>query len=520
MATGERTELLCFTAELCGASAFTHSASNSRSVELLEARAFHMRAVRMELLDEFSSKLPGAYLRLLDFGDDRISACFSFPAESKLKLNLQQLASEFALKTNQMLLEKYRGQLFFCLAADFIDCSNDDLATPLIQLMTDLDTKIAELKQEPFRNQLDQVFVQSEAYDTECDLCRNGEESLSQDAFKGAQYLLCSTCRAVNSMFLEMQAGLADTDSEAGSPGGIQSLAKMSLSTPWKKKDYEYKSDLKAIFHFRIGGDGIAHTSARRVQGRIKNDRLAPILPFAEVFELLQKAIEQLIQNSKHTQPHLHESDFATAECDSKNLVVLGRFFPLIELSLHFQELLEKKYPDLPSYTAAVTNGTLSSPLYLRMRQTFQIAETSQRDKGHILSVNFNEDNLTPASSYTFDEWRSQVRPLLDKIRTFDSLNALGFNFWNYLFDRARSNSTAIYELMYKIARREETHSELRKSTKWQEFKKEIFLALSSQSKNQLRRRQILLTALSWHLHQKQAQHVHPIKELIFVGRN
>ncbi len=519
MATGERIELLCLTAELCGAAEFTHNATNIRSIEMLEARAFHMRAIRMELLSEFSSKLAGASLRLLDYAGTRISACFSFPAESKQDLDVEQLVSEFALQTNQSLLEKYRGQLFFCLAAEVVNCSNEDVAASLIQVAARLDMKIAELKQEPFRNQLDQLFVRTESYDTECEFCRHSEAHLSQYSFKETHYLLCSTCSESNSVFADLQKTLAETGSEAGSQQG-QQLPKMSLSTPWKKKECEYKGDLKAIFHFRIDGDGIANTSARRVEGRLRNDRLAPILPYVELFELLQKAIGLIIHDSKHSQQQLHESDFAIIECDSRNLVVFGRFFPLIALALHYEALLAKKYPDLASYTASVTNGNLAGPLSLQMSQALRHAEIAKEVGDHILSVNFTEEDSSPASSFKFDEWRGQVRTSLDKIRTFDSMNALGFNFWDYLFDRARSNSTSIYELMYKIARREETHSELRKSAKWQEFKKEIFLALSSQSKNQQRRRQILLTALAWHLYQKQSQHYHPMREFIYVGRN
>ncbi|MBX9567476.1 MAG: hypothetical protein K2X77_01215, partial [Candidatus Obscuribacterales bacterium] len=460
-----------------------------------------------------------------DAGAPGIEPCFK---ESRSYTNevAVTLAEEFAHETNQQLLAKFRGAIFFSLAIEAIECNSEEICEALGKASNEAKRKLDASKKEPFRGHLAEVFKVAQAFKSECEFCRVDQQKLKSRQFNRTEFAVCNICDELIAHYSNFTQGpeTSNTTSNAiGSEGektppsekGIQAL---SRSAPWSKKGHEYNKDLTGVFHFNIG-DGLNSTSARRLQERIKNDRQAPIAPFVEIYGLLQKAIGLVIQNDKQHQNNIREADFAIIQSDSKDLIVCGRFFALLDLAAHFEELLSKKYPELTSYVAGVTNESIASPIVLRLQQVFRLTNQSRLVGDKILSVKFSDaENL---SSFTFSEWRVQISMLLASIRAFDHLNALGFTFWDYLLDRARTGDYSIYELMYKIARREETHSELRKSGRWKEFKKEIFLALSSQSENQKHKRAMLIAALAWHLHQKKSQHAPSSpKELIRLGRN
>lgn len=514
MATGERTELLLVTAELCGSHEFTYQAANIRDIAMLQARACYVRKLQENMLAELSRKLEAKAVRLVDYAGSRAYICFA-TSSAVDDASLGEIVSLFSQQTNEKLLDKYRKQLYFCVAASRVECMNDEISRAIELTSMRLNKEINSLAREPFRRQLNQAFETTKSYENECKLCRADQPEMSIRSYQGSELSVCSICAEIIDNFFGRNA---EVESHATIEEDRSSVLE-SIPSPTLWKETEYSHELKSVFHFKINSADLISTSAHRLQARITSERDAAIVPFSEIQTILERSIGLVVHEARKQHSFIaYESDFGIIQCDSRDVIVCGKFFPLLDLALQFEDLLRKKYPQLSSYAAGVSNGKASSPMLPRLRQVFQMTDQPQSRNGY-LAVNFSGD-ITEFSAFTFEQWRGRISNLLTQIRSFESMNALGFNFWDYVFDKARSDSTTIYDLMYKIARREESHSELQKNHKWRQFKKELFLALSSHSAEQKQAREILITALSWHLYFKDLQHFHPAKkELIQLGR-
>lgn len=516
MATGERTEILFVRAQMSGASAFVCQAQNAPIVEILQARASYVRSTIGRIVSEFCSELSqvpfAAKLRLLDYAGDSLYAFLTFSSASPTQAALDEKTKSFSKNINDLLLEKFRGQLFLGLATKLVGSDGEDICKLIAQADRELTITMRGLQQEPFREQLHQMLTVEQSFSPECTVCRRDQDSLESISFKGLDWMVCDICNEIFTDFLK-QSNQND-DHNPASSDLRSNVLKLIANTAWVKSEKRYSKELKSILHFHIAASELLGTSARRLQERLRTNKLTPVLPASEIFALLQKAAA-LVEEEQE------QSDFAIIECNSKDIFVCGKFFWLLELIRQFEELLNKKYPELSTYSAALTNNKSATPVPIRMQTVLAITGSSKRSNEKTLAVSFNCNDDTSCHSFSFDQWRNQIKPLLGHIRSFDQMNALGFGFWDYLYEKARSNDYTIYQLMYKIARREESHQELRKSGRWREFKKEIFLALSSKSKEQKIKRAMLVTALEWHLHYKDSQHPQPQKkELIQLGRS
>ena len=141
-------------------------------------------------------------------------------------------------------------------------------------------------------------------------------------------------------------------------------------------------------------------------------------------------------------------------------------------------------------------------PFVWQLRELLQLSRHSFLKGSRFFSVSFGGKFGMQSCTFPVESWRKTIKPHMEQIRHYEKQALLGYGFWDYLLRYFRTGSKTLYPVMYRIARREEAHSVLRRDQSWQTLKKELLVTLALPVESE--KRNELCTALSWALVSKQ----------------
>lgn len=563
MKAGDQSDLFLFAVELHGALNFAYYAPKFGTAELLKARLFYLRTLLLASLPTFFPNLQESQLLFFDIGSSSMTAIFRTgdQAQSEGEIALENGAiaqknfvSEKLKQTNKWFQDYLCGNLV-------LDFYLEPLASLDARVLQEHRASASKQFQgsgmEKGRASLKSIFRTRESKDEQCDLCARDDMPISEISQCHALMKACSFCVDLLDRFRNGQGApgpesnlfppvmhsvlhqlvkldgtdkpdeMEKTDVLAKIDGSAKThrLAVALMDKHCKtigcdsQMDPDGYDDQNAILHFSFKKDAMFPTSAIRLGERVKSGKTATLKPFWELEQIVDKQMTEIGKSSKSTSQGTGKSDFVLLESNSENIIVLGKLIPLMELAYRLDESINFKFSAV-DYAVGLANSLSRQPLSLLHRQAVQMCYLSRSSGQRHFALNFGGDSSSSISCFSFDEWRKQVKPLTATLKTLDQLNALGYTFFDYLLDLSRSRSISIYPLMYRIARREESHAELRRNQTWQHFKAELILTLSSRNEEQLRKRRMLSTALACFLFSKKHLHTRvPERELIQLGR-
>lgn len=477
MNSGNRQHLLIVAGQLFGSHRFTYSIARKTSAEIVRARVeyveFLIDCLMKSILQDAEGKL--ACCRR---GSGRFEIVVKELFDSvKFLDKCKQIQREF----NDWLLAQHKGSMYLCLLvqqAYEADLNRSGSTWQKIQSM------LRQKQLEPFKENLLDIFSEESLQLDECPYCLREDLPLAEIEGAGTSCSACLSCKAL--VNLSRANVLADSDLQFIPEIGrdiVKRNAK-SASSPFRFQTIHTESPHQTVMHISFREDSEKQTSL------IENETVP--LPA----QLLLSELEKL-KSFCHTQ---QERLPLVLEANWDNIILLGSLPVLLELAFSLSEVIDKKLSGV-CHATGIVQALNAVPLSWLIRDAVQLSrKVQEQNSPRGLAVNFCADNGAAVSGFSWSDWRNRIRPLLDKIRRFDRMNVLGFGFWDYLFDFSRSDSMSIYPLMYRLARREETHGVLRRDPSWHKFKSELLVALSGSSEDVRQKRQILRTALAWFL--------------------
>lgn len=514
MKTGEATSLLIISAALSGGNEFAYFAANHRHFATLQARVSYNKHLLNHVLMDIWDCLDNPQVLMVDAGTSTLQAIF---LSSEFSPEQSKSISEITAQKQEEYISKFRSLLDLSIRYEEVKIG-DNIAASISSAFVKLAHEMQVAQAEPFKGNIDQAFSVTPSYISECQICKADQAQLKTLSLANKIWQICDTCNEIAQHFSK-ESFINFPPQNAQAQASDDSASKQSQLFALKMEDMTtYHCD--SVLSFELASNGLISTNARRLQERFKAGKRNTIFPFRDVQQLLEKELIAIVHEQQAHFPEARLDDFVVIECSSEKIVVFGKFFALVDLAQRFEAAFAKKYPEFESYAAGIFHSTAPLPLSMMMKGAFQLSGLAQAKGERQLAASFNNRDPNSTFLFSFEQWRHQVKPVSVAIRQFDHLNALGFGFWDYLFDLCRSGKTSLYELMYKIARREETHAELRRNPKWKEFKKETFLSIGSQAEENKHKREVLEAALFWFLYNKENLHSKiPHKEEVELGR-
>ncbi|MBX9690317.1 MAG: hypothetical protein K2X27_26625 [Candidatus Obscuribacterales bacterium] len=455
MTDGARERSFLVLIALTGVHRFCYRAGRINNSSLLRARVRYCRQLLEEALRELTE---GGKNSFLHFGSGRVV--------SKVKIDAEELAARRSRinSINERLFSLIPGQL--CLSYAFQETSARDALAKENEILKYLESELEKQELEPFKTRLDDFFKTAAVSELECDFC--GE------AIGTPGNILKCICSFCSNLIL---AENSSTNSEL-----------VMLAVP--------ESHNAALAICTEKQEDLIRSRQAKYSRR-------------EIFLEHFKAVSKRSQNNESLKCHL-------IECNEDNFLALGNFAGLHELLLKINDSLSKEYPG-QKFNSGLRRRRQSMPASLMLKEALLLASSSAELGDSSISISLHEQDSAYSCSWT--DWQNKVKTLIEKIKLFDQRDALGHGFFDYLLNFAESDSIAIYPLMYKLARKEDSHHNLKRDQHWREFKSEMLLALSERANAPSRK--ILKIALSSYLQLKRA-HVQTEngKNLVFIERN
>ncbi|MBX9724349.1 MAG: hypothetical protein K2X81_23270, partial [Candidatus Obscuribacterales bacterium] len=385
------------------------------------------------------------------------------------------------------------GELCFYVAADSLDISAASVNDSQSQIFSNLESLEAQIRQrelEPFKNNLSVLFDGDSTPNTfdECDFCGREDLSCQGVEIDSRRWTCCRLCCELSRLLnVELAVPEANSFFEFIPDDYFESSKTLILKSLPAQKLFcgatSASQNLTAALHFAF------HSATKDFADRLDSAS-------TDIKDLLKVEIDRVHASFMGS---AEPSSLFVLEANNSDIVVLGSLPELLELSFGMSKLIDQKFPAV-NYSSGLSYALNSIPLAWLIRESLQMSQKAQSAGPKFFAVNFAAEALNSSPCFSWATWRTEVKPLLEKIRYFEHLGALGFGFWDYLLDFSKSDSRAIYQLMYRLARREESHSALRQDASWTQFKSDILLSLAGASEQLIHKRNELKTALSWFL--------------------
>lgn len=485
--SGDKQRCFIIVAQLAGAHDFVYRAGRVSFPETFRARVNYVQALLNYSLCKFFSQ--AVNFELLHIQRKSDSSCVILFADDSFAEKLAAATSEF----NAWLLNKFDGDLYFSVAFDSLNLQGASLKGSEALIFSKLESLEAKIKQaefEPFKNDLSSLFddTNSSRVFEECDFCGRENLPCHDVDLLSRNWKSCSLCRELDL--------LQDVESNSNADNGTFAFipqdyfdsktqsASQSVAAPKIFFDEPSQSqNTSASLHFSF------HSSARDFAPHLDSQS-------SDVKGLLKSEIDRVHASFMGA---ADANSLFVIEANNSDILVLGAVPELLELAFGLSKSIDSKYPDV-NYSGGLSYALNAIPLPWLVRESVQMSLKAHGAGAKFFAVNFGAEPLNSSPCFSWANWRTEIKPLLEKIRYFEHLGALGFGFWDYLLDFSMSDSRAIYQLMYRLARREESHNVLRQDASWTQFKSDILLSLAGTNDQLIHKRNELKTALSWFL--------------------